>query len=146
MFVCMCVCVCRQVCSKERVPFKVLGEGEHSFRTQPVGNSSPSPLAVVQFAYPAILHSLFFFCRRKRRTEEISERRLQAKCRPAGEGSTVEIKLICNFLRVLVTEVECHLPVIGYTRFDLLFKIGTLLKGKPKSDRCKKMHAELRAE
>lgn len=37
---------------------------------------------------------------------------------------------------MLVTEVECHLPVIGYTRFDILFKIGTLLKGKPKSDRC----------
>lgn len=87
---CLCVCVCARAgkcVQKERVPFKVLGEGEHSFRTQPVGNSSPSSLAVVQFAYPAILHSLFFFCRRKRRTEEIGERRLQAKCRSEGEGA-----------------------------------------------------------
>lgn len=34
-------------------------EGGALFHTQPVGNSSPSPLVVASFAYPAILHSLF---------------------------------------------------------------------------------------
>lgn len=87
MFVCVCV---QASVFKRKSPIQSpvrVGEGEHSFRTQPVGNSSPSPLAVVQFAYPAILHSLFFFCRRKRRTEEINERRLQAKRRSAAEGA-----------------------------------------------------------
>lgn len=61
------MCACKPVCVKRKSPIQspvsvcvcVCGRGGALFHTQPVGNSSPSPLVVAQFAYPAILHSLF---------------------------------------------------------------------------------------
>lgn len=74
--------------SKERVPFKVLcvcGRGGALFHTQPVGNSSPSPLVVAQFAYPAILHSPFFFLSLPLPEKQNRERRILKAQKGMGE-------------------------------------------------------------
>lgn len=73
------LCMCAGQCvSKERLPFKVpcvCGRGGALFHTQPVGNSSPSPLVVAQFAYPAILHSLFSHAEKQNTDRRILELR-----------------------------------------------------------------------
>lgn len=145
---CVCVCVCVQAnVFKRKSPIQSPGRGGAL-----VSHSAGGKLLSFSFGGGTICipcHPPFSFlllpAEKENRGNQWTPPPGKVPTRRRGRR-TVEIKLICNFLRVLVTEVECHLPVIGYTRFDLLFKIGTLLKGKPKSDRCKKMHAELKAE
>lgn len=154
MFVFIRVWQCRlcahadQYMSKERLPFKVLcvgvcGRGGALFHTQPVGNSSPSPLVVAQFAYPAILHSLFspaaweaeqrppdpWAQRKSVKTQPKPAACLQAQRRAAD---TVETKSSCS--------PACrHWSGVSHA-YDRphSIKIGTHLKGKPDRNRCSK--------
>lgn len=103
--------------------FCVCGRGGALFHTQLVGNSCPSPLVVLQFAYPTILHCLFFSCRLRYRTEaagsssseEISENAGQGCCLSSGltqshsrGRSTVETKSSCSIGNLSRMLLDCE--------------------------------------
>lgn len=149
------MCVCRPVCVKRKTPIQknsvCVGEGGALFHTQPVGNSSPSPLVVAQFAYPAILHSLSFSRRLRSRTEILELRgnllKLSPKLKSASRLNT-DPKIRAPSCTDYVVVKPCACPSLKWNAAcvcvicNLLWfaaiKIGTHLKGKPQWSGCRK--------
>lgn len=97
-------------------PVSVCGRGA-LFHTQPVGNSSPSPLEG-SFAYSAILYSVFFLFPAARQQNRDGENPAQGCCLPAQRRPKD------------LDHPDGTVPVIERVFSFTFMKFGTDLKGK----------------